>query len=323
MPKEIKALSLLDILPDSILSDAKVNAAAQALDTELQSVTADTIQVLHIPRLDVLPEKIIDLLAWQWHTDYYDGLADLATKRKLVKQSLDWHRHKGTLYAVNNMLSAISTGYHAEEWFNYNGEPYYFRIVEQNGDLISYDEKEIIKAVNSVKNVRSWLEGVLVKVDSVLNSEVTGYISGHHTADIALELEATQGYWVDQGYIDLYWNGYHIQGGSGEQYKRTSRKNDTIKYNASINKHIHYFDGSLENSGREWMDARGNIQKHEAEIIEFIEATQNSSNYMGYKRNRSFRMNGSIKHNSPKMKMYQHTATLTITKGEVTTEEAV
>lgn len=34
---------------------------------------------------DILPEEILDLLAWQMSIDWYDGTADISIKRKLVK----------------------------------------------------------------------------------------------------------------------------------------------------------------------------------------------------------------------------------------------
>ena len=71
MIKDIESISLLDILPNSILTDPQITSAAKALDAELQSVTRAVVETLHLPRLDVLPETVVDLLAWQWHVDYY------------------------------------------------------------------------------------------------------------------------------------------------------------------------------------------------------------------------------------------------------------
>ena len=101
MIKDLQSLSLMDILPDSILADKKVAAAAQALDAELQAVTQAAVETMHIPRIDILPEAVIDLLAWQWHVDFYEPLGmDIDTKRRLIKESIAWHRIKGTPAAI-------------------------------------------------------------------------------------------------------------------------------------------------------------------------------------------------------------------------------
>lgn len=161
MIKDIQALSLLDILPDNILRDAQVYAAAKALDSELQNVTAATVECLHLPRLDVLPEKVIDLLAWQWHVDFYEPLGmDIATKRKLIRESIAWHRMKGTPAAVEKIVSAAFDTSTVKEWYEYGGEPYFFKVITED---VTTDRTELARmkhAIETVKNTRSWLEKI-------------------------------------------------------------------------------------------------------------------------------------------------------------------
>lgn len=129
MIKDLTSISLLDILPSNLLEDPQVSAAARALDAELQAVTRATAETLHLPRLDELPETVVDLLAWQWHVDFYEPLGlDIATKRRLVKESIAWHRTKGTPAAVEKMLKAVWGSAHIEEWFEYGGSPGCFRV---------------------------------------------------------------------------------------------------------------------------------------------------------------------------------------------------
>lgn len=161
MIKDIESISLLDILPNSILTDPQITAAAKALDTELQSVTRATVETLHLPRIDELPEAVVDLLAWQWHVDFYEPLGmDIDTKRRLVKESIAWHRAKGTPAAIEAVASAAFDKTTVKEWYEYGGKPYYFKIVTE---YVTTD-KEVLnrlhRAVDSVKNVRSWLEEI-------------------------------------------------------------------------------------------------------------------------------------------------------------------
>lgn len=169
MIKDIHALSLVDILPDSILRDEQVYAAAKALDEELQNVTAATIEALHLPRLDVLPESVVDLLAWQWHVDFYEPVGlDIETKRNLVKKSIEWHRTKGTPYAVEQVVSTVFSNASLKEWFEYGGEPYHFSITARGFDPTkSKDFKLFLRVLETVKNTRSWLEAVTLDVSPV------------------------------------------------------------------------------------------------------------------------------------------------------------
>jgi P2-related tail formation protein len=92
---DLKSLKLEDILPSSITGDSQVNSAAHALDAELREVTADTREALIVSRIDELPENVLDLLAWQWHVDFYEPeKLPVALKRNLIKSSILWHRKK-------------------------------------------------------------------------------------------------------------------------------------------------------------------------------------------------------------------------------------
>ena len=78
MGKNLQTVSLLDILPEVLLRDVKLKAAAQALDAELQRLSADARLVLHLPRLDELPNEVLDELAYQYHVDFFRAELNVA-----------------------------------------------------------------------------------------------------------------------------------------------------------------------------------------------------------------------------------------------------
>ncbi|MBQ7515310.1 MAG: phage tail protein I [Schwartzia sp.] len=166
MIKDLPGVSLLDILPENILADEKLNAAARALDDEMQKVTAATKEVLFLAYLDYLPETIIDLLAWQWHVDFYEPVGmDIETKRKMIKESIAWHRIKGTPAAVEKVVSAAFDKSEVTEWFEYDGEPYHFRISVAGMDAREDLNGRLLRAIWSAKNERSWLDGITVDIN--------------------------------------------------------------------------------------------------------------------------------------------------------------
>ena len=159
MSKDLQSTSLLDILPQNLLADKKINAAAQALDDELQKITEATRNALLLPRLDELSEEVIDLLAWQWHVDFYEPSMSIETKRQLVRESIAWHRIKGTKAAVEKMAQTVFKDGVVTEWFEYGGEPYHFRIDVLNAPNMTEESRErLLAVVNASKNTRSWLD---------------------------------------------------------------------------------------------------------------------------------------------------------------------
>jgi len=157
----LEDLKLSDIMPDRIKTP-EILALFAALDPELQEITDAIDEVLIMTRIAELPEYIVDLLAWQLHVDFYDPLEmSLDQKRALVKNSLIWHRYKGTKYVLEEMIRTLFLDdFKIEEWFEYGGKPYFFRLVTADNltDMDIYND--LIRAIYELKNERSWLEGI-------------------------------------------------------------------------------------------------------------------------------------------------------------------
>jgi len=156
----ISDISLLDLIPPNLKSDPQVQAAAAALDAELKAVTEAVKNIILYSRIDELPGEIIDHLAWHFHVDYYDPGLPLEVKRILVKNALTWHRSKGTPAAVEELITAVFDEGQVEEWWEYGGDPYTFKVITFNAAVTTEKAQEFIRALNSIKNARSWLESV-------------------------------------------------------------------------------------------------------------------------------------------------------------------
>lgn len=104
MPRKLPDISFAELLPESISGDQTVRDAAKSLDGEIQAVN----DLLEMPalyaRLDQLEERAVDLLAWQYHVDFWEPDLPLERKRDLVRHSIGWHKHKGTPWAVRQAL---------------------------------------------------------------------------------------------------------------------------------------------------------------------------------------------------------------------------
>jgi len=161
MSRTIEDIIWSEIMPPAIRNDSQVQALDTAITPQLQAVSQAIEECIILARLDELSETVVDLLAWQYHVDFYDKGLPIEQKRTLVKTSIDVHRHKGTPYAVQTVVSAILNGAQVLEWFNYGGEPYHFKVALITGPMASGETIEkLVKAINLTKNTRSWLDGV-------------------------------------------------------------------------------------------------------------------------------------------------------------------
>ena len=114
---KLENITLSALAPPSITHDKNVKAIFDAIDPELRAIHQDIQKVLIYSRIDELPEEIIDLLAWQWHVDFYELANDLQTKREMVKGSIEWHRHKGTAYAIVKALEMLGVEARFIPWY--------------------------------------------------------------------------------------------------------------------------------------------------------------------------------------------------------------
>ena len=73
--KTLQEVKIEDLLPSSLLRDSNVRDIAKSLDPELKLVTLRANEALILPRIDELDERIIDLLAWQYHVDFYQPVS--------------------------------------------------------------------------------------------------------------------------------------------------------------------------------------------------------------------------------------------------------
>lgn len=158
---EIYHVSLKEILPPSISSDEEVQRTAKAIEENLNMASRLIPMTAVYARIDELPESVLDALAWQLHVDVYDEDMSLAQKRKLVKNAIKDHKYKGTPCAVKSVVEVLLNYAKVEEWYEYGGSPFHFRVSGESGPIPNGGKlQRLVDAINEVKNVRSWLDGV-------------------------------------------------------------------------------------------------------------------------------------------------------------------
>ena len=151
--------NLLRTLPDVLKNDKKMYALATVI-ADLLSGQVDEIRKLKIySQIDNLPEPLLDILAYDFKVDWYGYDYDIDVKRAQLKDSFNVHRHLGTRGAVERALSDIYPGTEVEEWFDYGGDPYHFRVLMDVTDQrVSISQDEIIRAIEMFKSRRSHLQ---------------------------------------------------------------------------------------------------------------------------------------------------------------------
>ncbi|CUU80171.1 phage tail protein I [Campylobacter hyointestinalis] len=110
---------------------------------------------------DLIPAKLLPHLAASF--DIETNGANEQSVRKLIKNA--FIIKKGTVESIKVALKSFFAGASIEEWHQYGGEPYFFRVkVLLDGvSFDSWDKLETI--VSTYKNVRSVLDRISIELE--------------------------------------------------------------------------------------------------------------------------------------------------------------
>ncbi len=119
----------MDNLPAPILMDDHLRELAEVAARVMIKGWQNSREAAIYCRIDELDESVLDILAVDLKVDWYDYDANLETKRRMIYDSWRVHKRMGSVAAVENALSDVWPNSTVEEWFEYGGEPFHFRVI--------------------------------------------------------------------------------------------------------------------------------------------------------------------------------------------------
>lgn len=100
----LKDGQIADILPLVHKKKAEVKALSAALQKANERFLENINKTMVYASIDELPEKILDVLAAELGTQYYEADMEIEVKREMVKNSLYIYSKAGTPSAVEQMI---------------------------------------------------------------------------------------------------------------------------------------------------------------------------------------------------------------------------
>jgi len=163
---------LIDIIPPNLKEDPIIRTLCHVEDMAIQKIVRESSKLLLLANIDQQEHAVLDNLSWQMNVDFYEPGLPLEVKRNLIKNSLRFKMDKGTPKAVEEILSVVFDESQVVEWFNYDGDPFTFKILTT--DRISNMDKftEIRKVIDTVKNKRSHLTEFVIERDNQVDEAI-------------------------------------------------------------------------------------------------------------------------------------------------------
>ena len=120
--------------------------------------------------VNVSPElchaSVLPLLAWESNIDI-SGLAE-ATMRQVIRAEINSMQYAGTPGALLSHIEALDLPSGIDEWFEYTGDPYHFKVnlFAVNNPISKETIQKCEKYISRYKNVRSKQEALIIHLAS-------------------------------------------------------------------------------------------------------------------------------------------------------------
>jgi phage tail P2-like protein len=156
----LNADNFLRTLPEVLQNDPSIQALASAIASELETL-AQKVQLAEIyTHIDDLDETMLDALAADFKVDWWRPDASISEKRAALKASWYIHKHLGTKSAIETAVADYLGDGKVEEWFEYGGKPYHFRVSSKNNANIVAQYDSFMAVLDVVKRCSAVLDHI-------------------------------------------------------------------------------------------------------------------------------------------------------------------
>ena len=110
------------------VSDVNLKLFDEICEEQFKNIQMD---VLNLTNIDTISPDTLPHLAEQYHITGDEGwiyCKNETEKRTLLKNAVQLHKYRGTKYAIIKALEVLNLDANISEWFEYNGEPFFFKV---------------------------------------------------------------------------------------------------------------------------------------------------------------------------------------------------
>lgn len=165
------------LFPNNLKKYKNLKALALQIEKELKINYLSEIEKLAIfKNLSSQSNKVLSQLAWQFSIDNWQESLSKEIKINLIKNAYWAHSKKGTKKAVEDCLKMLGYPITLQEWFEYNGNPYTYKVIISGEAFQETWITELIELIEKYKNCRSILETATIE----FNSKNSQYFLGNY-----------------------------------------------------------------------------------------------------------------------------------------------
>lgn len=178
------------IFPENLKKYKNLRTLAIEFEKNFKTGIVTEIEKLAIYKnLEIQSDEVLSELAWQYTIDNWQENLPREVKINLIKNAYWAHATKGTKTAVIDNLKKLNYPVTVHEWFEYNGNPFTFKLVANHVNSDPNWIDRLIEIVEKYKNCRSIVDTVdlelnrktkEIKMGSFITHEIEKEFIGMH-----------------------------------------------------------------------------------------------------------------------------------------------
>ena len=173
-------------IPQALAGQPWAQAISYAFSRQMAQALKAAAKINTWANLSTAPAEALDIYAVELHAQGYDQSLPLESKRKIVSEAYDYWARAGTNASVDSVLNSVfDAGSRVQDWYDYGGEPGYFRVLAR-ADRVTVDQLRQIKTlIEEIKRLSAWLDAMLISIASE-TSVRHGEALLHNSASISI-----------------------------------------------------------------------------------------------------------------------------------------
>lgn len=173
----------MNLLPPNATDFENKIVETSAQMTELNADLSSLI------RIDDAPSDFLSILAWQFSVDRWQDDWPDDVKRAQIKNSIKVHQHKGTNYALRQIVESFGYSLTVHEWWQElpMSEPGTFQLtIDTNGKSLSEKSyNTLVELLHDAKPLTRELKGVEINVIAV-NGDTNVAVAMYDGEDVTI-----------------------------------------------------------------------------------------------------------------------------------------
>lgn len=161
---KLSDVNLVEMLPSFMKEDKFDVIFAEALSNIFSDLSVDSKRAIIVGQVDYLNEAELDQLAFDENIFWYSDKADIEVKRQLIKDAPLVFSRLGTVWAVERVINQYLPNTELIEWFEYDGDPHYFKIMTNDTRVLKSEIALFLDILEKVKRKSQWLEAIILQL---------------------------------------------------------------------------------------------------------------------------------------------------------------